>query len=792
MQYGVEIYPYERIKKLYKSYGIKKSDSSKRMLYFLIYFLTSFMFSRASAYDGFAPFGIALVISTAMKKDTKGTVFTTLGTITAILLSSNYRNSTLLYFAWGISILFLAFLTLYISRNKALTLIFVVMGLEYVLLVVTSKNYNLEDLLISLVIKLLVILTFYWVFSFLPRTLDGLKTCLVGKIEEKMSVVIAISLLVAGTWGLNILWFSARSILAILIVLSTGFIYGISSGASIGLVLGLFISMNYRGEIEYATILGLMAIASGFFNNIGKIFSASAVFFVFLILDQWVDISYFNFMDVITAAVVFTAIPSKYYKVLRNMKKNTKKDIWEDNEKHIKKIFNSRLESFTEVLYSIVSILNKLVDKEGMDLKFKSSSIVENLANKMCSDCNLNSICWKRELHFTYNAMSELIQSYQEGNIILPEEIKRKCIKKNVIFKATEEVMKNHAINEMWKKRLSEGRELLANQIKNIAISMEELICDFNSEIIFDRSIEAKIKMLLEAEGITFNELICIKEKKSRLKIKLTLLNQKDLEYETQSILEIIGIATGKKFMITSDPCEKDRVEAKETFNFEEMPRYDVKVFEERFSKSGELHSGDSIFCGKIRNESYTMLLCDGMGHGAGAYKESSAVVDLIKALTNAGFSKETAINTANSIMSLEFNEEEKFSTVDLCSVDLFTGDVEMMKLGAVPSFILRDGEIITIQSKTLPIGVLDNVDVATTRHRSMEGAMVVMTSDGVLDSGDSLNLEENWILPFLKKFNHNNAEIIAKELIREAINRCEGNIQDDMTVLVCKINRLQ
>ena len=66
--------------------------------------------------------------------------------------------------------------------------------------------------------------------------------------------------------------------------------------------------------------------------------------------------------------------------------------------------------------------------------------------------------------------------------------------------------------------------------------------------------------------------------------------------------------------------------------------------------------------------------------------------------------------------MTLKFCEEEKFSTVDLSSIDLYTGEVDFMKVGAVASFIKSDDTIDIIKSKSLPIGVLDKADIE--RHK--------------------------------------------------------------------------
>ncbi len=91
-------------------------------------------------------------------------------------------------------------------------------------------------------------------------------------------------------------------------------------------------------------------------------------------------------------------------------------------------------------------------------------------------------------------------------------------------------------------------------------------------------------------------------------------------------------------------------------------------------AKDGEQCNGDSYSFGKLQSGSYMTIISDGMGSGPQAVQESSAVVELIERFAQSGFSKITAINTINSIMSIKFSQDEKFSTVDLSNIDLYEG----------------------------------------------------------------------------------------------------------------------
>ena len=184
-------------------------------------------------------------------------------------------------------------------------------------------------------------------------------------------------------------------------------------------------------------------------------------------------------------------------------------------------------------------------------------------------------------------------------------------------------------------------------------------------------------------------------------------------------------------------------------------------------------------------------IISDGMGSGPQADQESSATVELIKKFTGSGFKKMTAINTINSIMGIKFNEDEKFSTLDLSSIDLYEGEINFIKMGAAASFIKRGDDIIVIRSKTLPIGILDKPDIDITDKRIINGDFIVMVSDGVLDcdSGSTGNFQ--WMVEFLRKLDCTDPKEMCQVIIDKAKEISGGKVKDDMTVVVEKVYSL-
>ena len=110
--------------------------------------------------------------------------------------------------------------------------------------------------------------------------------------------------------------------------------------------------------------------------------------------------------------------------------------------------------------------------------------------------------------------------------------------------------------------------------------------------------------------------------------------------------------------------------------------------------KDGETVSGDVGTYFKGPDGSLYVLLCDGMGSGPAANRESALAVRLLEQFLKAGVETEHALVTVSSALALRGEEAGGFTTVDLLQVDLFTGRGAVYKLGAAPTYVRHDGQV--------------------------------------------------------------------------------------------------
>ena len=124
------------------------------------------------------------------------------------------------------------------------------------------------------------------------------------------------------------------------------------------------------------------------------------------------------------------------------------------------------------------------------------------------------------------------------------------------------------------------------------------------------------------------------------------------------------------------------------------------------------------------------------------------------------------------------------FSSIDLCTVDLFTGLCEFLKIGAAATFLRRTGWVEEILSTSAPAGLTQEIEMETVKRQLEPGNFVVMVSDGVLDSLPQEDAD-GVLKEIVAAQETENAAEMAENIIKEVLRMGQCRPEDDMTVLV-------
>ena len=254
------------------------------------------------------------------------------------------------------------------------------------------------------------------------------------------------------------------------------------------------------------------------------------------------------------------------------------------------------------------------------------------------------------------------------------------------------------------------------------------------------------------------------------------------LKPESVSPVSLQGVVT-RGCGIDMRPCLRDGLLSTQAL-FEQVPELDIEVGALTRSRSGEDVAGDSYVSRSLPGGRQVLALSDGMGSGVDALQESHACLQLMVESLRAGYTRAQAIDVVNSLM-LMCTGREMYATMDLCVCDLHSGEAAFEKLGACASYIVRDGEVRSIGSDTLPVGVLPDVEAQSLRLKLEDGDVIVMLTDGVAQAYPG---GEEALIEALGKLAWLHPQAVGERLIAAALG-C-GEARDDMAVLCARLRR--
>lgn len=792
MQYGVKIDNYKRAKDSENVKNNMKIEASSIGL--IMAMVAGLLISRVyldmifGVVQVLAPFGLAYLIAIT-NYERKYILSSSLGVILGYITLFNKVSNFSAYIIISTIVTIISMSKLNKKARNIASFIIVFSGLFVYGVLVGSSDIILH--LIGAISVTALVFPIYYVVSYTLKCIEEINTQHFFSIDEIVSIELFICLLIVGIGTLSINDISFRNIAAILFIIALAFISDTNMGAGAGITMGIILGFATGNLMESIAIYGACGLVAGIFRESGKLFTALSFNIIFIIVTLYSGVfNNISFIEALVGTGIFLLIPKKIYNKI-SLEINKDKKVGHFSEvrfAEIKDELTERLKDFTEVLSIMGKSLNNLVGNDKLAIKNKGNALVENLSDRTCSDCDMRYMCWKRELHQTYNAFSDLIRNYENNSGAFPHELEKKCIKKYALVKNLEDIMNIYMVNETLKSRLGEGRKILSNHINNMSVTISEIVDEFGNELHLCTDVEKSIKKSLLKYGINFGSLICYNDKNGRIKIKMQMENCMGSQTCIKTVLPIISETIGKNMSIGSEGCNINSKNNMCEIVIEEAPKYHINSHVAVATKEGEKFTGDSYSYGRTKDGNYITVISDGMGSGPEAGLESKVSVEIIEKFMEVGFDEKIAIDAVNAIMSIKFSEDEKFSTLDMNKIDLYTGNAKFMKVGAIESFIKRGNKVEVINSNTLPFGVLEEPDVDTVEKQVSNGDVIVSISDGILDVKNDGSFDTTWLIEFLKNTKYRQPKDLSIAILEKAKELSGGKAKDDMTVVVSKV----
>ncbi len=320
----------------------------------------------------------------------------------------------------------------------------------------------------------------------------------------------------------------------------------------------------------------------------------------------------------------------------------------------------------------------------------------------------------------------------------------------------------------------SQNYEDLLDQLEQISRRIERKMDAAVQTVSFLNEEEEKIKDSLEKRRITVNDINFIIDEQTIKKCTIQFTPAGDILYE-KIVREVLSGYFKNGFSLKIDPIESGYLA-----QIKESQCYEISCAALCKTRSGEQISGDTAL-GFSAGKYYYLILADGMGSGKEAGMQSGVLIDTLRRLIIGGLSVVQALNAYRS--ALRLRQSNYFTTVDICSMDLDTGNVEFYKSGAYDSFVLRHDTLKVIPGGGVPLGLSDHDRLNHVNLQAEDGDWLILASDGL-----SI-LQEN-LETIIRESCNKNPRNFAKAILRKHSEICKSNNGDDVTIMVCKISK--
>lgn len=353
-----------------------------------------------------------------------------------------------------------------------------------------------------------------------------------------------------------------------------------------------------------------------------------------------------------------------------------------------------------------------------------------------------------------------------------------------------ERIKTNDRRDYLWQRKLQENQGLMAEHLKEMAHIMAEVAkTTYTYRPMGERRYRQMAKLLKES-GIQLKNFMELEDEDGHVEISLTMKTASEkyirlgesAHISVEDVADFISVAMNIRLRAAKNAPQYITPEWN-TYYFLEEPKLYLLTGTAKAVKEAEKVSGDNYSFYEKDDGRMIVILSDGMGSGEKACRDSQRVIELTERLLESGFRKEAAIQMINGALASS-GQEENLSTLDICDMNLYTGECEFIKVGAACTYIKRGRLVDRLSSQNFPLGVFGQLEPEVMYRTLQNGDYVIMLSDGVLDAL-SQGIGEEILPEIIGKTDYSNPNEIANQILTFCLAQSKGQIRDDMTVLV-------
>ena len=444
----------------------------------------------------------------------------------------------------------------------------------------------------------------------------------------------------------------------------------------------------------------------------------------------------------------------------------------------------SRMNNLSDALYKISGIFAAVSAKMRRPALPDLKQLCETALDRQCEGCGNYALCREREYAATTDTLCRMTaELHKNGRVsasVIPPHLASRCHKMNDILDEVNEGCAKYARVAVT----ADKSDVFADDFKAFSSLISQIARDTESEFTLNEELSRKLQRSLKYMDFYAGNVTVYGDRRKRIMARD--LDMTRVRMGSEDIRRAFEKMTGDHFAQPEYRLDGETV----SMIMESAPCITAESGEatraagDTGKKDHFPPNGDAITRFECTDGRYYVLICDGMGTGGEASLTSRICSSFLEEILQAGVDMTVALTMLNNYM--RSRSMECSAGIDLMEIDRYTGEARFVKSGAAPSFVIREGRLFRLCSKTVPIGILRALDAEMIRFTLEKGDIIVMLSDGVTE-----NFEDSaWLCDMLSTRSVTDASPteIAQRIVAAARVGVDPARRDDVSAAVMKI----
>lgn len=446
-------------------------------------------------------------------------------------------------------------------------------------------------------------------------------------------------------------------------------------------------------------------------------------------------------------------------------------------DKSIAVMLRERLCFAADAIAGVSAGLNAAADTLERRYAVTYDKIADDAADRVCRNCPNNMVCWGQKYELFHSEFNRLVRQLRSGTelteLSMSPQAAEECIARSSVVKAVNAAYSRYLAATADERRVRELRRIYTEQLASVHDILEDMGYSAGRGGGKNRTAEKRAEKALSDCGLREPSAFISHDRRGRL--LLEAYGSGELKTDKEFLGELLISALGTELELPEVSSSGGRVRVTVT----ERTQFSAEIGAFQLCKGKNRVCGDCYDSFTDPSGQLYIILSDGMGSGSRARIDSALACSMLTKLLKSGISLGAALETVNTSLMVK-SADESFATLDICRIDLNTGECAVFKAGASTTYIKCADRLVRATLSSPPAGTGGKLTVPAQRFTVGNGDVIIMTTDGAA-------VDEEWLSRELSV--RSDPQELSEKIARTA-RSAENGREDDISVIAVAVGR--